>query len=1097
MASRRIARTKSLSGYLGSISQELNEARLRNYSTSISAGAIDSGTLAEEVQILDKAIQSINYNPGASGWRIDGSGNAEFGNVFIRGDVNAESGTIGYWNISRPLVDRTFGTTTLYGTYLESFDHGDTDVDATSGSYVGLFKSYVDIETNFTAVKLESNKVTLTVSGHTFGVGDPVVVSFDSGAYSSLESSESSVATISEVTYETISYSVGSYNANGASDIATTETTGSVSVYYNDVAGLYLRDYGKAEFDYGFFSNRGVSYVSSPEVNFIYNPSFEYINSSSVRVGSTDSWNLTGLTSYYQTKAITNAVQSGTTVTLTVGSGHGFVIGDVIDVNDVTTVGYTALNDDNEVTLTGAATSTITYTSATSRTLTSAACNGNAVRSGAVDPDLVLSRGSFTAAYAMQSTYGVHHEWTTTAGAAPTGYLIGTIDYSEILNKKYTSSLLPIYFGFDAFIAADMNPMRATAATANATSGLITVTVDEAPSNDGIAIGDYVYLSFVGTSPSSGEDLISTGSYTPSELDRIYVVTAVDNISNVSSPTYSLTVSQAGGINTTETLTLSALKDGDGDDRAYFVSKVVAGALDLSQIYITFGSVDVPLANVVDTKTTAIWAAGGKYYYTNNPSSLMNRLLDTSFGEANQTITPMSNPYPVVIDSSKLYTEYKANDPTGLAAGNTIKIKIPNWAYKLTFSSVGTGIAVSATKATSYSGNNLYLVYDSFSFSTVSTPFYGDTLGALSNYDWKISASAPSSVSASVLGTYWIDLNLDSNTFNLNGLDYIGFSSKTYAYSYKAPANINTYMGLGTTSYAPDTSVFKDPDLHYLNINSAVLQFPDPTTLYASGVYTRTRSYIDVVSSYGGSGIEMSALFERLDSSEIVIATAKSSIIAYIDEDSKGPRIALNGQIDAISADTITASTLRLTPAVDLSATSTAHNLQIGESDGLNLRIDNNEIEVLNNGVGTTLNLNGAGSGTVVFGGLLDSNDTYANDITTTRRAMWISSAGVFGYASSSRTKKQDIVSAGINVSSVLSVEPKLFRYIKAVEEFGDDAPIEIGMIAEDLHDAGLTHFVDYGPDGSVQGIHYSTYVVALQAVVRDLAARVAALESK
>jgi hypothetical protein len=1094
LASRRIARTKSLSGYLGSISQELGEARLRNFSTSISAEAIDASTLSEEVQILDKAIQSDNYAPGADGWRIDGSGNAEFGNVYVRGDINALSGTIGYWNISNPLVDRTFGTTTLHGTFLESFDHGPTDVDAVSGTYVSLFKSYEDIETNFTAVKLESNKVTLTISGHTYSVGDPLIVSFDDATYTALESSQTSLVTISETTYETISYSVGSYNASGAADVATTETAGTIKIYYDDVAGLYLRDYGKAEFDYGYFSNRGVSYVSSPEVNFMYNPSFEYINSSSVRVGSTTSWDLANLTSYAQTKAITNAVQSGTTVTLTVGSGHGFVIGDQVDVNDVTTVGYTALNNDNEVVLTGVATSTITYTSGTSRTLTSAACNGNVVRTAAVDPDVLLSRGSFTAAYAMQSTYGIHHEWTTTAGD---DYLIGTIDYSEILNKKYTSSLLPIYFGFDAFIAADMNPITATAVTANATSGSITVTVDQAPSNDGIAIGDYVYLSFVGTSPSSGEDLIATGSYTPSELSRIYVVTAVDN----TSPGFSLTVSQAGGINTTETLTLSALKDGDGEDRAYFVSKVIAGALNLEDIYITFGAVDVPLANVVDTKTTAIWAAGGNYYYTNNPSSLMNRLLDTSFGEANQTITPMSNPYPVVIDSSKLYTEYKANDPAGLAAENTIKIKIPNWAYKLTFSSVGTGIAVSATKATSYSGNNLYLVYDSFSFSTVSTPFYGDTIGALSNYDWKTSASAPSSVSASVLGTYWIDLNLDSNTFNLNGLDYIGFSSKTYAYSYRAPANINTYMGLGTVAYAPDTSAFTDPDLHYLNISSAVLQFPDPTTLYANGVYTRTRSYIDVVSSYGASGVEMSALFERLDSSEIVVNTQKSSIIAYIDEDDKSPRIALNGlMIDlngAVTADNITANKIRLTPAVDLSASSTEHNFQIGESNGLNLRIDNNEIEALNNGVGANLNLNGAGSGTVVFGGLLDSNDTYANDITTTRRAMWISSAGVMGYASSSRTKKQDIVSANIDINSVLSVEPKQFRYIKAVEQFGNDAPIELGMIAEDLHDAGLTHFVDYGPDGDIQGIHYSTYVVALQAVVRDLAARIARLENE
>jgi hypothetical protein len=151
--------------------------------------------------------------------------------------------------------------------------------------------------------------------------------------------------------------------------------------------------------------------------------------------------------------------------------------------------------------------------------------------------------------------------------------------------------------------------------------------------------------------------------------------------------------------------------------------------------------------------------------------------------------------------------------------------------------------------------------------------------------------------------------------------------------------------------------------------------------------------------------------------------------------------------------------------------------------------MDGNELSAYNNESVANLNLNPDG-GTTVFGGLLDSNDTYSNDITTTRRAMWMSSAGVFGYASSSRTKKQDIVPANIDVNAVLSIEPKLFRYIQAVEDMGDDAPIEAGMIAEDLHDAGLTYFVDYGRDGTVQGIHYSNYVTALQVVVRDLASK-------
>ena len=298
MASRRIRRTKSLAGYLDSLNQENLESRIRNNSQYIASGAITSTSLSEEVQIVDKAIQSINYGPGADGWRIDGSGNAEFGNVFVRGDINAETGTIGYWNISTPVVSRTFGSTTYNGTFLESSDIGPTDEDTTTGTYVALFKSYFDDELNFTAVQLESNKVTLTCVGHTFSVGDPIVVQFDSATYDDLESTEASVVYISEITYETISYllpvdeiSDAAYNEDGTSDIALTDASGTVQIYYKDVAGLYLRDYSKAAFDYGYFSNEGIKYVSAETYNLVYNPSFEYVVSNTSTYSNTG-WSL-------------------------------------------------------------------------------------------------------------------------------------------------------------------------------------------------------------------------------------------------------------------------------------------------------------------------------------------------------------------------------------------------------------------------------------------------------------------------------------------------------------------------------------------------------------------------------------------------------------------------------------------------------------------------------------------------------------------------------------------------------------------------------------------------------------------------------------
>lgn len=107
------------------------------------------------------------------------------------------------------------------------------------------------------------------------------------------------------------------------------------------------------------------------------------------------------------------------------------------------------------------------------------------------------------------------------------------------------------------------------------------------------------------------------------------------------------------------------------------------------------------------------------------------------------------------------------------------------------------------------------------------------------------------------------------------------------------------------------------------------------------------------------------------------------------------------------------------------------------------------------------------------------------------------SSLGRLGVQSSSRNTKQDINTINLNVESILSIEPKTFKYNVDVEEFGlENAPTVIGFIAEDLDDAGLEYFVHYGQDGLPQSIPYSKYVVALQAVVRNLNDRITALEN-
>lgn len=122
-------------------------------------------------------------------------------------------------------------------------------------------------------------------------------------------------------------------------------------------------------------------------------------------------------------------------------------------------------------------------------------------------------------------------------------------------------------------------------------------------------------------------------------------------------------------------------------------------------------------------------------------------------------------------------------------------------------------------------------------------------------------------------------------------------------------------------------------------------------------------------------------------------------------------------------------------------------------------------------------------------------------NITGTRVAAWLESAtGRLGTASSSRRYKQDEQPAGIDTDAVLSIEPKRFRYIEQVEEYGDAAAIEFGLIAEDLHAAGLSPWVVYREvDGEIlpDGVNYPMLVVAQQAAIRAQQAQIDALTAR
>ena len=127
-------------------------------------------------------------------------------------------------------------------------------------------------------------------------------------------------------------------------------------------------------------------------------------------------------------------------------------------------------------------------------------------------------------------------------------------------------------------------------------------------------------------------------------------------------------------------------------------------------------------------------------------------------------------------------------------------------------------------------------------------------------------------------------------------------------------------------------------------------------------------------------------------------------------------------------------------------------------------------------------------SGNGRFGGAWDNN------ITSTRRAAWIESDGTLGHTSSSRRYKKHIAPyPALTAAQFASLRVVTFQWRNNVDPSDH---VEVGMIAEELDELGLTWAVFYDEAGRPEGIHYDRIVLAVIGYVQALDERVTALEA-
>lgn len=138
-------------------------------------------------------------------------------------------------------------------------------------------------------------------------------------------------------------------------------------------------------------------------------------------------------------------------------------------------------------------------------------------------------------------------------------------------------------------------------------------------------------------------------------------------------------------------------------------------------------------------------------------------------------------------------------------------------------------------------------------------------------------------------------------------------------------------------------------------------------------------------------------------------------------------------------------------------------------------------------------------TGNITAGNQLHGNTLWSDvDAGGVNSGADIGADGKIKRTTSSKRYKKLIRKAKVDVAAVLGLVPRTFK-----RRDEKDGPEYLGLIAEEVADAGVDHLAFHDAEGRVDGIHYNALTVSLLAVcqsqqtqIDDLTARVEALEA-
>lgn len=139
---------------------------------------------------------------------------------------------------------------------------------------------------------------------------------------------------------------------------------------------------------------------------------------------------------------------------------------------------------------------------------------------------------------------------------------------------------------------------------------------------------------------------------------------------------------------------------------------------------------------------------------------------------------------------------------------------------------------------------------------------------------------------------------------------------------------------------------------------------------------------------------------------------------------------------------------------------------------------------------------NGGFGGTLTATGAIYTPHGLANPVTSGYFAAYINGDARIGRTVSSRRYKQNIKTWHPDTQAFFALRLVTYRLRTAVGESGVEAPVEWGLIAEELVDLGLDWLVIF-IDGKPEGVAYEKIGLALLPIAQEQEARIRALEEQ